>query len=697
MDKESQAKQKVQILLIKGLSKMLPQLNRINKAETYISVFRGLNKTENTGFSTVASNNSSIYTEFKDMQNLSSRNYPQLSPREPRSRFLKDKKIISNLVAVNSGLIYIDEDGNLNYNGETYEIENIDLSVEHNLVTFGNNIIILPDNLIFSLEDKKFNFINRVNDKSTCIFGTKLVDYDWIFSELSIEKVDLKTSGKPYSVRYIVEHNINFTDTDEQKKQNGSFKYENLFKNIKVGDTVENISAFPSILYRCTSIEDAKEADLYIDNKIRNFIIINDYYVKIKVNSDSLADGFGVGINIGDFIKITGMEKNKHNLDDYKDSNDSWGDYYDILNDHIFKVYFSSPREIIIKAPIETSVAYNGKITVERVKPDSDYDKCIEVNNRLWTCSSENNEIYACKQGDAANWQSYSDGIATDSFAMTVGCEGEFTGIARQNDSVIFFKENWILKIYGTKPSNYSLASYNVLGVERGSSKSVVWINGILYYLSSKGVCRYSPGGQPEIISDYAFGTKKYKNAVAGRHENKYYISAQNENEEYELFVFDTETGFWHKEDNTHMLSTVTYNNTLYYIDSVNGSIMAPNDKDNLISSGTDFQQEGAFDWSCETGDLYDNDFNSKYISKISVGIKSEQKTKVKIQVQFKDGGQWVELKSILFNRKMPHMLPVPVRRSDFLKLRILGTGQCNIYGIKIEFAQGSEIRHGSI
>lgn len=121
------------------------------------------------------------------------------------------------------------------------------------------------------------------------------------------------------------------------------------------------------------------------------------------------------------------------------------------------------------------------------------------MQNRLWCCSSENNEIYCCKQGDERNWQAYSDGISTDSWAMTCGKEGKFTGIATRGDSVIFFKENYALKIYGTKPSNFTLAEYNVPGVEIGSEKALstltqpYFILAITVYMLIRAVaCRLS-------------------------------------------------------------------------------------------------------------------------------------------------------------------------------------------------------------
>ena len=66
-------------------------------------------------------------------------------------------------------------------------------------------------------------------------------------------------------------------------------------------------------------------------------------------------------------------------------------------------------------------------VKAERRVPDLEY--LTECDNRVWGCSSSENVIYACKLGDPTNWFSYR-GIAADSYAVTVGSDGPFTGAA---------------------------------------------------------------------------------------------------------------------------------------------------------------------------------------------------------------------------------------------------------------------------
>lgn len=716
---------------------MLPEINRIRKTSNYISVFKGLNRTDNTGFSRISNNNSSMSAEFADMSNLCVDDFPRLLTRKERS-FREGLTVKSNLIAADRKLIFITEEseesggtvtvtGKLRVGDEKYTIDVYDSSAEHRITQYGNNVIIQPENVFFNLsshefEDIEFSLTSEAEDLSTTELNVALFNNIRCrnFRDFSIEKVDMN-NGKPRTVNYIYEkasglestekqthHYPNATD-DEDTTDPWQDDYFFRWNTIHIGDTVEAQGENPSGVYRCYDIGNKNKSDSGLDTavKVRRFVKVESPYVKISRTPTTPSNLFA-GLKKGDWVKISGMtesvkkpliisnaqdnEKYWANVDGVSEDRINypagfWGNYLEVLNDNTFMVYYADENCIVIKANIDKSVPYTGDMTIERVMPTIDSGKMLEVGNRLWACSSQNNEIYSSKQGDIKNWQAYGDGIATDSYAATVGCEGDFTGIARQNDSVIFFKENWILKLYGTKPSNYAIASYNVPGVERGSEKSIVWINGVLYYLSHLGVCQYSPGGQPVVISQKAFGYEKYKNAVAGRHRDKYYISAQNKSGSYELFVFDTATGLWHKEDNTRMVDTVTYNNVLYYTDSEGKLVCA--DKDNNLL-GDQATTESGFEWSFETGNLYESDFGKKYISRIQLGIKSDTDMQAKVWAQYENGGAWVLLRELHYLRRRHSLIPVQLRRADYLKLRVKGAGMCQISGIQIEYSGGS-------
>lgn len=675
---------------------MLPEINRIRKSSTLISVFRGLNVTENTGFSRVSTNSSAVFTEFKDMKNMSGDDYPKLRSRKKRSRRVLSEDINSNIIIANRRIIFLDTTGGLHYGDTVYTLANYDGTRQY-LAQFGNNVVLSPRNVYCNLTTGEFTEMDVVvTSQSVSSRANTHYDKGSGFG-FSIRKVELEEDGTANKHGRIFSSAKNLEDPAMQTIQDPGDEdtwrtsYYNYWKGIQLGYLAEgqgDSPGEPSVLYRCYRIEDTnKVGEKTAEVNLRDFTAITAPYVMITRKENPERKVFE-GFEKGDWVTISGMTVSHKTGNTYKDS---YGDYVGVLNNHTFKIYDKGDDYIVIKADLICSVPYTGAMTFSKVTPELDSGLLLEVSNRLWGCSSNKNEIYCCKQGDARQWNAYGDGTAGDSWAATVGNEGEFTGIARQNSEILFFKENWIMKLYGNKPRNFELRKFNVLGVEHGSEKSVVWVNGVVFYLSPAGVCQYAPGGQPVVISEQAFGNRKYKNAVAGRHKNKYYISAENEDGIYELFVFNCDTGIWYKEDDTHMLDTATYNNQLYYIDADSGELFCVEDKDNLLENSAEFEKEDSFKWSFETGNLYDDDFGKKYISKVIFGFDSEAGMKARVFTQYQEGGAWIELRALHNTEHGQSNVPVAVRRADYLKLRIEGSGDIRLKGIQIEFAGGSD------
>ena len=187
-------------------------------------------------------------------------------------------------------------------------------------------------------------------------------------------------------------------------------------------------------------------------------------------------------------------------------------------------------------------------VTAQRRVPDLDW--LTEHNNRVWGCSSTENVIYACKLGDATNWFSYR-GTAADSYAVTVGSDGAFTGAATCMGYVLFFKENGLHKLYGTKPSDYQMSSIQCSGVAKGAHQSLCVINETLYYLSMDGVMAWD-GSLPTKVSASLDEERlsHVTRAAAGGLVGRYYLHTESSGGQ-RLLVYDTEKGLWHEEDAT--------------------------------------------------------------------------------------------------------------------------------------------------
>ena len=158
-----------------------------------------------------------------------------------------------------------------------------------------------------------------------------------------------------------------------------------------------------------------------------------------------------------------------------------------------------------------TAGTETGTITFAREVPDMDF--ICESENRLWGCSNEEQTIYASALGDPSNFNVF-EGLSTDSYALAVGTDGDFTGCCKLSSSVLFWKENVLHKMLGSYPAEYQLYQYTVEGLRSGCPKSMQVINEVLFYVGLHGVYAYS-GNAPSLISAN-FGEREISEAAGG-------------------------------------------------------------------------------------------------------------------------------------------------------------------------------------
>lgn len=385
-------------------------------------------------------------------------------------------------------------------------------------------------------------------------------------------------------------------------------------------------------------------------------------YVKIS------ATGIGAGFSIFDGVTISGCTDSNFNKS--------------------FVLYGVSTDYIVVQGIIDTVTSQVGQVTVERVIPDVDY--ITEMDNRLWGCSSSKHEIYACKQGSPFNWNCFMR-ISTDSYAATIGTDGDFTGACNHLGYVIFFKENVIHKVHGSKPENYQISDINVRGIQKGSEESARVVNETLYYKSQNDICVYE-GGLPASISAN-FGDTHYTNAVAGALGGKYYVSMQDSSNVWHMFVFDEATRIWHREDNTHVLSFARLENELYYINaddnyiySVNGSLTYT---DTAIEGAI---LEGNVSWEAESGGLTLSIIDNKYLSRVQLRADVGQGSTFSVSVKYNNSSEWDRVFSIEPEIKKAITIPITPRRCEYFKIKISGTGDFKLYAIAKTYEKGSDV-----
>ncbi len=432
-------------------------------------------------------------------------------------------------------------------------------------------------------------------------------------------------------------------------------------------------------------------------------------YVKIA------STGIGKGFKAYDSVTFSGINTRGYNGYDFNDT---------------LIVYAAGDDYLIVAGLMDLYYTQTATVTAKRTLPLMDF--VCELDNRIWGCryglnndGDFVNEIYASKQGDATNWNYYA-GLANDSYAASVGSEGEFTGIAAYGGYVYFFKEDGFHKLYGSKPSNYEMIWKPCRGVQNGCSKSIAIVDEVLLFKSRDAIVAYD--GSEETISD-KLGVEPYYEATAVGYRNKYYISMRDASYNWYLYVYDITKGTWCSEDGKHLIYAAYADNGTYIVDSDNGVELINNEKISVkyfpaqselginyeypfpeggYSSETESYtalypgniisgiMEDDFEWSVQTGDLgLDNPYN-KYLKRINIRMQMDVGTKLKIEVEYDSSGEWEYVTEYYASKKKSYEIPIAVRRADHVKLKLSGWGDFKLFTIAKAVESGSGENEGS-
>jgi hypothetical protein len=434
-------------------------------------------------------------------------------------------------------------------------------------------------------------------------------------------------------------------------------------------------TGYDNVKVQATPPEDPQNMALWIDtsetpNVLKQYStttamwsIIATTYIKIS------ATGIGKPFSENDGVTISGVKD--ESLADLNASMVIWakGDNY-----------------IVVTGIIDKVITQDTPVTVSRSMPIMDF--VIESENRLWGCRYGTalngevvNEIYASKLGDFKNWNCFM-GISTDSYAATVGTDGQFTGAITHLGYPLFFKENFVHKIYGNYPANYQIQTTACRGVQKGCSRSLAIVNEVLYYKARSAICAYD-GSLPVEVSS-ALGDATYGNAVAGTLGNKYYISMQDANEQYHLFVYDTRKGMWHREDDLQAVDFCNCRGDLYFIDYA----------DNQIKTvlGTGVKEVAPIKWIAETGVIGTDSPDKKYISRMDVRMSLEVGARVALYAEYDSSGEWEYLFTMTGMKLGSFAVPIRPKRCDHIRIKIVGDGDAKIYSICKTIEQGSGV-----
>lgn len=391
------------------------------------------------------------------------------------------------------------------------------------------------------------------------------------------------------------------------------------------------------------------------------------------VNGDLPAVTFFQKFKAGDAVTISGL------TGDLAELNSSF-----IINAVTINGFAVEVNSFLLNIP---SDAVTVSMKVERTFPAMDY--VCECGNRLFGCSTAKHEIYASKLGDPLNWNVFS-GISTDSYAATVGSPGEFTGIASYRSNVLFFKENRIHVLSGTRPANFQIDTLECRGMQRGSNNSAAVVNETLFYKSDSGIMAYN-GNLPELASD-AFGDYNTGHVIsAGTDGKKYYCCLVTGDDECHLMVYDVLRGIWTREDSIAVRDFSAIGNNLYMM--YDGKIYDLH-TGTSVETGEAWKDETLVDekdvmWYATTGAIGLDSPYEKYIAALMLRVQMDSGGTIRVETSYDEENNFVEVARITADKLRSVTLNIVPRRCDTMRIRLSGRGKFKLFSISKEIEGG--------
>ena len=481
------------------------KLNVLSGARQLLRAFGGLNETYGCS-----------EAELSGSMNFSSRGYPALQTRKPRRRVRQMQRmngayhLNGMLLCCGTGLEYTPDDGR-----EAVVLENVLTDDRKELVGMGTRVLIWPDKMSFNTETGELSALGAA----------------WALGDSTVYVYPCDAEGSTYE-------GVPTGKTEPESPKDGQ-----LF--LKTGESGK-VYASDGVLERYSE-KAGKWVQILLEYvklavpELKGVIRAGDT-VTVQGVPAQLREALG-GLN-GDKVVLTAVDK----------AAEPFALVMAMERTGVSERFYGSwvlrrgqctwRSEDMLRTENERT---GESMTLERRVPELDF--VTECDNRVWGCSKKENVIYGCALGDPTNWYSY-QGTAADSYAVTVGSDGPFTAAASCLGYVLFFKENCIHRLYGTKPSEYRLSSVRCRGVAANAGHSLCVIAETLYYLSTDGVMAWD-GSLPVKVSA-ALDPGRMQGVewtAAGYLDTRYYLYLrQKDDPAGRLLVYDTEKGMWHAE-----------------------------------------------------------------------------------------------------------------------------------------------------
>lgn len=353
----------------------------------------------------------------------------------------------------------------------------------------------------------------------------------------------------------------------------------------------------------------------------------------------------------------------------------------------------STPTKLPFVETEDSAGMYHGELNVSVSKkwPEG-LEGLFADSNRLW--GWQGNRIRACKLGDPSNWEFF-DGTAEDAWAVEVQRPGAFTGGISANGYPTFFKEDLRIRVYGSRPAEFSTSEQDCSGVRAGCAGSMVILDESLFYVSRLGVMQDS-GAVPFLISQ-ALGDLRLLNAVGAGCGTKLWLTGTGEADQGgRILCYDKAKGIWVED------AGETYD----LMAEADGVCFLGGGGELIAMQGTAPAQFLFSDWEptddtlkgwvmrVKTNIYTMQQPNRKRVHRVQIRAKGAGTASLTVSIKYDSAGTWERVQKVEWTGAgyQSVYLPVLPRRCDHFQLDLVAVGNVEIQSLALETKSGSAI-----
>lgn len=187
----------------------------------------------------------------------------------------------------------------------------------------------------------------------------------------------------------------------------------------------------------------------------------------------------------------------------YKMSGSSWSAVYEYADTNINRLwdaamFFDGSKLYFLDGSLQLR-QYDGS-TLTAISSPLNSSFLTTHANRFYLANRNDNLLSYSGLRDAADWTSTNKYTGTGKITVETPDGEKPTGLTSFSNHVILFKKYTMHELFGEDSTNFQMQ--NPYGLGCISDRSIIEVNGILYWLAPDGVYAYAGGAAPVKISD---------------------------------------------------------------------------------------------------------------------------------------------------------------------------------------------------